>query len=343
MGGDLGPSCTVLACVAYLRQRPDVKLILVGQSTIIAPLLPKFSDPIHSRLQIIHASETVLMDDPIAIALRARPNSSMKLSLELVRNGKANACVSAGNTGALMALARYTLKTIPGIDRPAMMCALPTQTGKTCYLLDLGANVDCSADQLFQFAIMGSVAAEVLGIEHPKVALLNIGLEHIKGNQQIKQATHLLENQHKLNYVGFVEGDGVYRGDVDVIVCDGFVGNVLLKASEGVLKLLSSRLESRFKANWLSKLKSLIMFLPMLRGLRKDLSPERYNGASFLGLQGVVVKSHGGANVEAFKYALDHAFKEVKEGLQGRLAKQISQLLADPTNNLTEIKKININ
>lgn len=329
MGGDIGPSCTVPACIAYLKQRSNVKLILVGQPATIAPLLPKNSDPVHSRLQIIHASEVVTMNDSIAVALRGKPNSSMKLSLELVRNGKANACVSAGNTGALMALARYTLKTIEGIDRPAMMCALPTQVGKACYLLDLGANVDCTAEQLFQFGVMGTVAAEVLGVVQPKVALLNIGLEDIKGNQQIKQATHLLACQHKVNYVGFVEADGVYRGDVDVVVCDGFVGNVLLKASEGVLKLLSNRLESRFKANWLSKLKGLVMFLPMLRGLRKDLSPERYNGASFLGLQGVVVKSHGGANKEAFQHALDHAFKEVNEGLQGRLAKQLGQLLAD--------------
>lgn len=331
MGGDLGPSCTVPACLAYLEQCTSLKLILVGQSSIIAPLLAKCSDAIQSRLQVVHASEVVTMQDSVATALRAKPNSSMKLSLELVRDGKASACVSAGNTGALMALARYTLKTIAGIDRPAMMCALPTQAGKGCYLLDLGANVDCSAEQLFQFAVMGSVAAEVLGVVQPKVALLNIGIEDIKGNQQVKQATQLLENQHKLNYIGYVEGDGVYRGDADVVVCDGFAGNVLLKASEGVLKLLSSRLKSRFKANWLGKLKNLIMFLPMLRGLRKDLLPERYNGASFLGLQGVVVKSHGAADKEAFQYALDHAYREVNENLQVRLASQISSLLVKST------------
>lgn len=329
MGGDIGPSCTVPACLAYLEQCPNLKLILVGQSSVIAPLLSKSPHSVHTRLQIIHASDVVTMDDSIATALRAKPNSSMRIALELVRDGKASACVSAGNTGALMALARYTLKTISGIDRPAMMCTVPTQQGKGCFLLDLGANVDCSAEQLVQFAVMGSVAAEVSGVNNPRVALLNIGSEEIKGNQQVKRAAQLLSAQHKLNYIGYVEGDSVYRGDADVVVCDGFVGNVLLKASEGVLKLLASRLESRFKANWLSKLKGLVMFLPMLRGLKKDLSPERYNGASFLGLQGVVVKSHGAADILAFKTAIDRAFLEVSEGLQQRLTSQIGLVLAN--------------
>lgn len=329
MGGDKGPSCTVPACLAYLAQSPSLKLILVGKSEQISPFLPVATDPIYKRLEIVDASEVVAMDDPVAVALRAKPDSSMRVSLQLVRDGKADACVSAGNTGALMALARFTLKTIAGIDRPAMMCSLPTQANKDCYLLDLGANVDCSAEQLFQFAIMGSVAAEVLGVKQPKVALLNIGIETIKGNQQVKQATQLLEAQTKLNYIGFVEGDGVYRGDADVVVCDGFVGNVLLKSSEGVLKLLASRLDNRFKANWLGRLKGLIMFLPMLRGLRKDFSPEQYNGASFLGLQGVVIKSHGAADTEAFKAALQHAYLEVSEDLQTKLANQISLLLED--------------
>ncbi|MFD1259989.1 phosphate acyltransferase PlsX [Entomomonas asaccharolytica] len=329
MGGDFGPSCTVPACLSYLAQNPSLKLILVGQSAVISPLLPPSSHAVHSQLEIVDATEVVAMDDPVAVALRSKPNSSMRLSLELVRDGKANACVSAGNTGALMALARFTLKTIPGIDRPAMMCCLPTQANKGCYLLDLGANVDCSAEQLFQFAVMGSVAAEVLGVAQPKVALLNIGIENIKGNQQVKQATQLLESQNKLNYIGFVEGDGVYRGDADVVVCDGFVGNVLLKSSEGVLRLLASRLDNRFKANWLGRLKGLIMFLPMLRGLRKDFSPERYNGASFLGLQGVVIKSHGSADSTAFQTALHHAYMEVNEDLQARLSQQISLLLED--------------
>lgn len=329
MGGDFGPSCTVPACLSYLEQNPSLKLILVGQSTVIAPLLPPSSHSVHSQLEIVDATEVVAMDDPVTVALRSKPNSSMRVSLELVRDGKANACVSAGNTGALMALARFTLKTIPGIDRPAMMCCLPTQANKGCYLLDLGANVDCSAEQLFQFAVMGSVAAEVLGVEQPKVALLNIGIENIKGNQQVKQATQLLESQNKLNYIGFVEGDGVYRGDADVVVCDGFVGNVLLKSSEGVLKLLAKRLDNRFKTSWLGRLKGLIMFLPMLRGLRKDFSPERYNGASFLGLQGVVIKSHGAADSAAFQTALHHAYMEVNEDLQARLSQQISLLLKD--------------
>lgn len=329
MGGDLGPSCTVPACISFLEDTPLVKLVLVGQSAKITPLLPPLTNSVHERIEIIDAAEVVTMNDPIAVALRAKPQSSMRVCLELVRDGKANACVSAGNTGALMALARFTLKTIPGIDRPAMMCCLPTQADKDCYLLDLGANVDCSAEQLFQFAVMGSVAAEVMGVLNPKVALLNIGIESIKGNQQVKQATLLLESQTKLNYIGFVEGDGVYRGDADVVVCDGFVGNVLLKSSEGVLKLLRTRLENRFKTNWVGKLKGFLMFLPMLRGLRKDFSPEQYNGASFLGLQGVVVKSHGAADIVAFKSALRHAYTEVEENLQARLSKQIGSLLED--------------
>ena len=327
MGGDLGPSCTVPACLSFLEEHPSAKLILVGIESQISPYLSNISSSVKNRLDIVNAMDIIAMDDPVAMALRSKPDSSMKVSLQLVKEGRADACVSAGNTGALMALARFTLKTIPGIDRPAMMCCLPTQSNKGCYLLDLGANVDCTADQLFQFAVMGSVAAEVLGVKKPRVALLNIGIESIKGNQQVKQATHLLECQTELNYVGYVEGDGVYRGDADVIVCDGFVGNVLLKSSEGVLRLLSQRLENRFKSSLLGKLKGLIMFLPMLRGLRKDFSPERYNGASFLGLQGVVVKSHGAADKLAFKTALVHAHTEVNEGLQTRLAEQITSLL----------------
>lgn len=327
MGGDLGPSCTIPACLSFLEEQPSAKLILVGIESQISPYLSTVNASIKARIEIVNAMDTVAMDDPVATALRSKPDSSMKVSLQLVKEGRAEACVSAGNTGALMALARFTLKTIPGIDRPAMMCCLPTQNNKGCYLLDLGANVDCTADQLFQFAVMGSVAAEVLGVDNPKVALLNIGIESIKGNQQVKQATQLLECQTELNYIGYVEGDGVYRGDADVIVCDGFVGNVLLKSSEGVLRLLSQRLENRFKSSLLGKLKGVIMFLPMLRGLRKDFSPERYNGASFLGLQGVVVKSHGSADKLAFKTALTHAYTEVNEGLQARLSERITALL----------------
>lgn len=327
MGGDFGPSCTVPACLSFLEEYPSARLLLVGIESQISPYLSNIPPSVKDRLEIVHANDSITMDDPVSIALRSKPDSSMKVSLQLVKDARADACVSAGNTGALMALARFTLKTIQGIDRPAMMCCLPTQNDKGCYLLDLGANVDCTADQLFQFAVMGSVAAEVLGVNNPKVALLNIGIESIKGNQQVKQATQLLECQTELNYIGYVEGDGVYRGEADVVVCDGFVGNVLLKSSEGVLKLLSQRLENRFKSSLLGKLKGLIMFLPMLRGLRKDFSPERYNGASFLGLQGVVVKSHGAADKIAFKTALIHAYTEVNEGLQARLSERITLLL----------------
>ncbi|SCZ74789.1 phosphate:acyl-[acyl carrier protein] acyltransferase [Pseudomonas sp. NFPP18] len=265
------------------------------------------------------------MDEKPSQALRGKPDSSMRVALELLRDEKVQACVSAGNTGALMALSRYVLKTLPGIDRPAMVAAIPTQRGY-CQLLDLGANVDCSAEHLLQFAVMGSVAAETLGIVRPRVALLNIGTEDIKGNQQVKLAASLLQQARGLNYIGFVEGDGLYRGEADVVVCDGFVGNILLKSSEGLATMIAARIEALFRQNLLSRAVGALA-LPLMRRLQADLAPARHNGASFLGLQGIVVKSHGSAGVQGFQSAIQRALIEIQEDLPRRLHGRLEDLL----------------
>ncbi len=252
MGGDFGPRNIVQASLACLTATPSLHLALVGQTPLIEELIARHSGVDRSRLQIVNASEVVTMDERPSQALRGKPDSSMRVALELVASGKAQACVSAGNTGALMALSRFVLKTLPGIDRPAMIAAIPTRTGY-CQLLDLGANVDCSAEALYQFAVMGSVMAETLGVARPKVALLNVGTEDIKGNQQVKQAAALLQAAPGLNYIGYVEGDGLYRGEADVVVCDGFVGNVLLKSSEGLAAMIAARIEMLFKRNLLTR------------------------------------------------------------------------------------------
>ncbi|MGA9662887.1 MAG: phosphate acyltransferase PlsX, partial [Pseudomonas alloputida] len=278
-----------------------------------------------ARLQIVAASEVIGMDERPSQALRGKPDSSMRIALELVRDGKAQACVSAGNTGALMALSRFVLKTLPGIDRPAMVAAIPTQTGY-CQLLDLGANVDCSAENLYQFAVMGSVAAQALGVHRPRVALLNIGTEDIKGNQQVKLAATLLQNARGLNYVGFVEGDGLYRGEADVVVCDGFVGNILLKSSEGLATMIGARIEKLFKGGAFARVAGAVA-MPLLKRLQADLAPARHNGASFLGLQGIVIKSHGSAGVQGFQSAIQRALIEIQENLPQRLHGRLEDLL----------------
>jgi len=325
MGGDFGPHCIVQASLACLAAIPSLHLVLVGQSAIIEELIAHHPDVDRSCLHIEHASEVVTMDERPAQALRGKPDSSMRIALELVRSGRAQACVSAGNTGALMALSRYVLKTLPGIDRPAMVTAIPTTCGP-CHLLDLGANVDCSAEQLYQFALMGVVAAEAAGVLNPRVALLNIGTEEIKGNQQVKLAATLLQQAVALNYIGFIEGDGLYRGEADVVVCDGFVGNVVLKSSEGLAAMIGARIETVFRQSWRSRLVGLLA-LPLLRRLKNELGPVQHNGASFLGLQGIVVKSHGSASPEAFQAAIRHALVEVQANLPQRLHGRLEHLL----------------
>jgi len=278
-----------------------------------------------ARLRIVDADEAIGMDERPTQALRTKPRSSMRVALELVRDGHAQACVSAGNTGALMALARHVLKTLPGVDRPAMATAIPTQDG-ACLLLDLGANVDCTAEHLYQFAVMGSVAAQSLGIEQPRVALLNVGTEDIKGNQQVKAASVLLRQAAGLNYLGFIEGDGLFRGEADVAVCDGFVGNILLKSSEGLAQMVALRVEALFRRSLMSRLVGALA-LPLLRQLRADLRPAQYNGASFLGLQGIVVKSHGSAGIEGFRSAILRAMQDVQHNLPDQLRSRIGQSL----------------
>ena len=325
MGGDFGPRNIVQASLACLIATPSLHLTLVGQAPLIEELIARQSGVDRSRLRVVNASEVIGMDEKPSQALRGKPDSSMRVALDLVASGQAQACVSAGNTGALMALSRLVLKTLPGIDRPAMVAAIPTQRGY-CQLLDLGANVDCSADNLYQFAVMGSVAAEALGVVRPRVALLNIGTEDIKGNQQVKLAASLLQAAAGLNYTGFVEGDGLYRGEADVVVCDGFVGNILLKSSEGLASMISARIETLFSQNLLSRAVGALA-LPLLKRLQADLAPARHNGASFLGLQGIVVKSHGSASMQGFQSAIHRALIEVEGNLPQRLHGRLAELL----------------
>ncbi len=325
MGGDFGPHCIVQASLACLSAIPSLHLVLVGQSPVIEEIIARHPDVDRSRLQVEHASEVVGMAERPAQALRGKSDSSMRIALELVRDGRAQACVSAGNTGALMALSRHVLKTLPGIDRPAMVTPIPTARGH-CYLLDLGANVDCSAEHLYQFALMGAVAAEAAGVINPRVALLNVGTEENKGNQQVKLTAALLQEAVGINYVGFVEGDGLYRGEADVVVCDGFVGNILLKSSEGLAAMIATRIETIFSRSLISKMVGALA-LPFLRRLKSELGPVQHNGASFLGLQGIVVKSHGSASSAAFQTAIRCALLEVEENLPLRLQGRLEQLL----------------
>ncbi|WP_208598667.1 phosphate acyltransferase PlsX [Pseudomonas guineae] len=325
MGGDFGPHCIVPACISCLVEHPSLHLVLVGQSELVESLIARHPGVDRARLRVEHADEIIGMNDQPALALRSKPDSSMRVGLELVRDGAVQACVSAGNSGALMALSRYVLKTLPGIDRPAMVAAVPTQSG-FCHLLDLGANVDCSAEHLYQFAVMGSVTAEVLGTARPRVALLNVGTEDIKGSQQVKLAAGLLQQANGLNYIGFVEGDGLYRGEADVVVCDGFVGNVLLKSSEGLAVMIAGRIEALFRSSLAARMVG-VLALPLLRRLRGELSPAQHNGASLVGLQGIVVKSHGGAGPEGFKSAIRRALLEIEEDLPRRLQSRLAEHL----------------
>lgn len=325
MGGDFGPRCIVPASIACLAEFPSLHLVLVGQAPVLEELIARESGVDRRRLSVEHAAEVVAMDERPSQALRSKPDSSMRVALDLVRAGRAHACVSAGNTGALMALSRYVLKTLPGIDRPAMVTAIPTARGH-CHLLDLGANVDCSAEHLYQFAVMGSVAAEALGLRSPRVALLNVGTEDIKGNQQVKLAASLLQQANGLSYIGYIEGDALYRGEADVVVCDGFVGNILLKSSEGLVAMIAARIESLFTESLGSRLVGALA-LPLLSRLKGDLAPSRHNGASFLGLQGIVVKSHGSAGADGFQSAIRRAVIEVRENLPQRLHGRLEDLL----------------
>jgi len=328
MGGDHGPKVTIPASLDCLKNNPDLKLILVGDEAVLKPLLVQELVNYSDRLSIQHASQCVEMHESPAKVLKNKKDSSMRVAINLVRDGIADACVSAGNTGALMATARFVLKMIPGIDRPAIISTLPSIHGHT-HVLDLGANVDCTAEHLFQFAVMGNeLVKAVEGIDSPKVGLLNIGEEDMKGNDQVKSAAKLLENS-SLNYIGYVEGDSLNAGSVkvDLIVADGFVGNVALKSIEGAAKMIGFALKEAFSKNYLTKLAAFLAY-PVLKSFKQRIDPRLYNGASFLGLRGLVIKSHGGADVLAFKTAIQLAEVEVKKDVIRKISEQVEQTLA---------------
>jgi glycerol-3-phosphate acyltransferase PlsX len=312
MGGDHGPTVVVPAALATLERDDSVNLVLVGLPDVLAQAERQAKGRYGPRLRFHAASEVVAMDELPAEALRHKKDSSMRVSIELVKAGEADACVSSGNTGALMAIARYVLKTLPGIDRPAIISAVPGLKGPT-YMLDIGANVGCTPQHLLQFALMGSViAGDILEMERPRVGLLNIGQEDIKGNEVVREAGALL-GQSGLNYIGFVEGDGIFHSDVDVVVSDGFVGNIAIKTMEGLAGLIGSFLKEEFHRNSLRKLQGLAASAA-LDALRGRLDPRRYNGATLVGLNGVVLKSHGGADQVAFSTAVKTAIVEARKG-----------------------------
>ena len=326
MGGDHGPSVTVPAALAFLEATPDAKIIVVGLDAPLQQQLAKAKSSARDRVTIVAATEVVGMDEPPADALRKKKDSSLRVAVNLVKEGRADACVSAGNTGALMAIARFVLKTLPGIDRPAIASQLPTRKGATT-VLDLGANVNCTPEQLVQFAAMGSaLVTAVDGIDRPTVGLLNIGEEDIKGNEVVKQAAELLKTSG-LNFYGNVEGDDIYKGTTDVVVCDGFVGNVALKTSEGLAQMLRDFLKAEFTRSPLTRLAGLVAY-PVLMGFKRRIDPRHYNGATLVGLKGVVVKSHGGADAVAFRVALEKAHSEVAHGVLERIAQRIAAMPA---------------
>ncbi|MDR2261624.1 MAG: phosphate acyltransferase PlsX [Azoarcus sp.] len=322
MGGDHGPSVTVPAALAFLRAHPAIHVILVGREEALAPLAGGAPAGLGARLRIHPAAEVVGMDEPPASALRAKKDSSMRVAVDLVKSGQAQAAVSAGNTGALMAISRFVLKMLPGIDRPAICFALPTVRGHT-YALDLGANVDCAAEHLLQFGIMGAMLASAIDhAERPAVGLLNIGSEEIKGNEVTKKAAELLRAS-SLNFHGNVEGDDIFKGTTDVVVCDGFVGNVALKTTEGLAQMLATFLREEFSRGPLSKLMALAA-LPVLRRFKRRADHRRYNGAVLLGLRGVVVKSHGSADAFAFEQAIARAGDAAGNRLIERIADKMA-------------------
>ena len=321
MGGDTGCAVIVPAALHAMHTLPDLHVILVGDQDCIQAELGRHPGADNARLSIRHASQTVSMDEAPSNALRNKKDSSMRVAINLVREGDADACVSAGNTGALMATARFVLKMLPGIDRPAICTRLPTQRTHT-WVLDLGANVDCQAEHLYQFALMGSVLAQsVDGTEQPTIGVLNIGEEEIKGNEQVRTAARLIAESH-LNYAGFAEGNDIYGGRFDIIVCDGFVGNIALKTSEGVAKMIATFIREEFRRNLLTRLAGLCA-LPVLRAFRRRIDPRLYNGASLLGLAGIVIKSHGSADALAFANAIKVAVLEVREGVPERIRVQL--------------------
>ncbi|EJN6826868.1 phosphate acyltransferase [Vibrio cidicii] len=328
MGGDFGPRVTVPAAVQALSHFPELKVILTGDQPLITTQLSRLGYKPDSRLTIQHCSRVISNSEKPSLALRNSQDSSMRLAIELVSDGKADACVSGGNTGALMALSRFILKLLPGIDRPALVSALPTVSAGRSWMLDLGANVSCDADSLFQFAVMGAALAEEHLNRVPKVAVLNVGVEEIKGNDVVKRCAELLNQTDAVNFVGFIEGNQILQNVADVIVCDGFVGNVCLKASEGTAQLFIEKIKNSMATSsikgWIAK--------KLLSGLfyeLKTLNPDQYNGASLLGLRGIVIKSHGSADVSAVVNAIGEAVHEVKRQVPSRISDRLEAVLLE--------------
>lgn len=322
MSGDLGPEVVVRAAFASLEKHSGLKLTLVGDENVLAGMVSRIAG-VHERLAIRHASEVVGMSESPVDALRKKKNSSMRLAIDMVKDGSAEACVSAGNTGALMATAKYVLKMLPGIDRPAIIAELPA-IGGTVHMLDLGANTVSDPQQLFQFAVMGSiVTSDIRRIERPRIALLNIGVEDTKGHGSVKEAAALL-HASSLNYVGYIEGNEIFSGKADVVVADGFTGNVALKTMEGTVGLAAHYLRRAFTRNWFSRIQAL-MAAPVLRRLRVEMDSRNYNGASLVGLNGIVIKSHGGADAYAFQHAIDTALVEVKNQVPAQIGNLLQQ------------------
>jgi glycerol-3-phosphate acyltransferase PlsX len=333
MGGDHGPPVIVGAASLALDEIPGLELVLVGDRDQLQSEIEKIGLSDNRRIRVQHASEVVGMDEQPAVALKKKKDSSMRVAINLVQQGSVQACVSAGNTGALMATSKFVLKTIKGISRPAICTALPGIKGHTL-MLDLGANLECEAENLAEFALMGSVLAQsVEGAKNPSVGLLNIGSEAVKGSELIKRASQLIA-ESRLNYHGFVEGDDIYKGTVDVVVTDGFVGNVSLKTGEGLAALINHVLKSEFDRNWITRLSALCA-LPVLKSLRKRLDPRRYNGASLLGLNGIVVKSHGGADTHSFLNAIRIASIEVEKDVPQRISAELASYFSQAEEAVT--------
>ena len=326
MGGDHGPGVTIPASLDFLARDETASLLMVGRAEVLSAELARNKSAEGPRLTIVPAAEVVAMDEDVRTAIRTKKHSSMRIAIDLVKQGRAHACVSAGNTGALMGTAKFVLKTLPGIERPAFCAVLPTRTGHV-YALDLGANADCTPEHLLQFAIMGATLVSAMeGKAHPSVGLLNIGSEEIKGNEVVKKAGELLRAS-SLNFYGNVEGNDIFKGTTDVVVCDGFAGNVALKASEGVARMLGDFLKEEFTRTAFSRIAALVAY-PVIQRFRRRVDHRRYNGAALLGLKGIVVKSHGSADRLAFRHALERAATEARNDLVDRIGAQISRLSA---------------
>ena len=342
MGGDAGLAVTIPGALLFLRQQADVRLLMVGDEVQVRQALEAANAPM-DRIQIVHAAQVVEMDEQPQSALKNKKDSSMRIAVNQVKEGLAQAAVSAGNTGALMATARFVLKTIQGIERPAIAKFIPSQNGHMTLVLDLGANVDCTPEQLVQFAVIGSELVHALypNAGAPRVGLLNVGTEDIKGTDTVKQVFKLLSGS-KLNFIGNVEGGSIFSGDVDVVVADGFVGNIVLKTIEGAVRFMGSAIKQEFQTNLLTKLGALAA-MPALKGFKNKLDPRKFNGAIFLGLRGVVIKSHGGTDAVGFSYALEEAFHEAKADSLTRIQQGVADQLAHLADKKLEVEQAAIN